>query len=522
MNEATLSGPTTENGMQRSRRSPSLLPNLLVCALLAVTAACESHRGSEVAPASGPTAGEAAPSESWTCAMHPAIRRSEPGLCPICNMNLVRVDPPSDATTTTAGAPDSANETDALVLDPEQEIRAGIQTAPVVRLAVAREVRMVGKVDYDESRVRKISAWVPGRIERVFVDFTGVEVRAGDHLVSLYSPELRVAQEELLQARRAARSIDRSAVSILRESASATADAAREKLRLLGLTDQQVAELEEKGEASDHLTIYAPIGGTVVDKQAFEGMYVETGTTIYQIADLSTLWVRLDAYESDIAWVRFGQRVTFTTTAYPGEIFEGRVAFVEPTLDDRTRTVKLRVNVANDEGKLKPGMFVSATVRAEIIGGGRVLDPDLAGKWIGPMHPEIVRDQPGSCPICGMALVPAEEFAAPATDRGEAPLVIPSSAPLITGDRAVVYVRLPGTDRPTFEGREVILGPRTDRGYVVRSGLREGEEVVVKGNFKIDSALQIEARPSMMRPAGDPSERGRSGSSNGPHQPHDH
>lgn len=522
MNAATLFGPTTENEMQRSRRSPSLLANLLACTLLAVTAACESHRGSEVAPASGPTAREAASSESWTCAMHPAIRRSEPGLCPICNMNLVRVDPPSDATTTTAGAPDSANEADVLVLDPEQEIRAGIQTAPVVRLAVAREVRMVGKVDYDESRVRKISAWVPGRIERAFVDFTGVEVRAGDHLVSLYSPELRVAQEELLQARRAARSIDRSAVSILRESASATADAAREKLRLLGLTDEQVAELEEKGEASDHLTIYAPIGGTVVDKQAFEGMYVETGTMIYQIADLSTLWVRLDAYESDIAWVRFGQRVTFTTTAYPGEIFEGRIAFVEPTLDTRTRTVKLRVNVANDERKLKPGMFVSANVRAQISSGGRVLDPDLAGKWIGPMHPDIVRDEPGPCPICGMPLVPAEEFGEPASGQQQNPLVIPSSAPLITGERAIVYIRLPETERPTFEGREVVLGPRTDKGYVVRSGLLEGEEVVVQGNFKIDSALQIQARPSMMSPAGDPSGPRDPGLVGGPNERHNH
>ena len=517
-----MSEPTTENEMQSKRRAASSLPSLLLCLLLGLTAACENHRGPEAAPAGNPTVGNGAPSETWTCAMHPAIRRSEAGLCPICNMDLVPVGPPNGSTTAPAGTNDSAHESGALVLEPEQERRAGIRTAPVVRLAVAREVRMVGKVDYDESRVRKISAWVPGRIERVFVDFTGVEVRAGDHLVSLYSPELRVAQEEFLQARRAARSIDRGGVSILRQSASATADAAREKLRLLGLTEEQIASLAEKGEARDHLTIYAPIGGTVVDKQAFEGMYVETGTMIYQIADLSTLWVRLDAYESDIAWIRFGQRVTFTTTAYPGETFEGRVAFVEPTLNDRTRTVKLRVNVANEEGKLKPGMFVSATVRAEVVGGGRVLDPDLAGKWIGPMHPEIVRDEPGACPICGMALVAAEEFAEPAAERGEAPLVIPSSAPLITGDRAVVYVRLPGTDRPTFEGREFVLGPRTDRGYVVRSGLREGEDVVVKGNFKIDSALQIEARPSMMRPAGDPSDPDKSDRTGGPHQHHAH
>ncbi|GAF96407.1 unnamed protein product, partial [marine sediment metagenome] len=230
---------------------------------------------------------------------------------------------------------------------------------------------------------------------------------------------------------------------------------------------------------------------------------VETGTKIYTIADLSQVWVQLDAYESDLAWLRYGQQVEFTTETYPGEIFKGRITFINPVLDEDTRTVKVRVNVPNPDQKLKPGMFVRAQVRSQLAAGGQVFDASLIGKWISPMHPEIVKDGPGKCDICGMDLVPAEELGYPIPKRApEAPLVIPSTAPLITGKRAVVYVRLPDREEPTFEGREVLLGQRAGDHYIVRHGLKEGELVVTAGNFKIDSALEIKARPSMMNPEG--------------------
>lgn len=224
---------------------------------------------------------------------------------------------------------------------------------------------------------------------------------------------------------------------------------------------------------------------------------------IYTVADLSQVWVKLDAYESDLSWIRYGQEVQFTTEAYPGEMFTGRISFIDPILDAMTRTVKIRVDVPNPDGKLKPEMFVRAVVQARITEGGRVMDRDLAGKWISPMHPWIVKSEAGTCDVCGMDLVPAESLGYVGPDAPEAPpLVIPETAPLITGKRAVVYVQKPNTDVPTFEGRDVELGSRAGRYYVVKSGLHEGELVVTNGNFKIDSALQIQTKPSMMNPQG--------------------
>ena len=456
--------------------------------LLLAAALVDCGAGGDRAPARrGAADQDLAHADTWTCAMHPQVRLAEPGDCPICGMDLVPV-----------GGPEVTGGSRRLVMTPEAVALANVQTARVERGPVSQEIRMVGKVEYDETRVRTIAAWVPGRIERLYVNFTGVEVKKGDHLGDFYSPELRTAQEELLQARRTAWELRDSSVAVLRDTTNATVEAARQKLRLLGMKRAQIQDVERRGTPSDHVTIFAPIGGTVVEKQAFEGMYVDTGTPIYEIADLSKVWVRLDAYESDMARVRYRQDVTFTTEAYPGETFHGRVAFIEPTLNPTTRTVKIRVNVDNPGGRLKPGMFVRATIEAGLAHGGRVMDPALAGKWIGPMHPEIVRDGPGPCPVCGMALVPAEDFGYVAPADEARPLLIPATAPLVTGKRAVVYVRVPDPERPTFEGREIVLGPRTGDRYVVRSGLREGEEVVVKGSFKIDSALQIQARPSMM------------------------
>jgi len=427
----------------------------------------------------------------WTCSMHPQIDEDGPGKCPICFMDLIPV----------------TSDTSAEAVSPRQFTTSAaakalmdIQTSPVEKRFVAAAIRMVGKVTYDETRLAYITAWAPGRADRLYVDYTGVTVRKGDHMVYLYSPEILTAQEELRRAARAVEGLKSDSPAVVRRSAEATLDAARRKLRLWGLTDAQIERAEQSGAVSDHITVYAPMGGTVVHKNAQQGMYLETGTRIYTIADLSRVWVKLDAYESDVPWLRYGQKVAFTTEAYPGETFHGWIAFIDPVVDERTRTVKVRVNVPNPEGKLKPEMFVRGVVRAQVATGGRVMAPDLAGKWVSPMHPEIVKDEPGTCDVCGMPLVRAESLGyLPITaDEAAMPLVIPATAPLITGARAIVYVEVPGTERPTFEGREVALGPRAGDYYLVRGGLQEGERVVTNGNFKIDSALQILARPSMM------------------------
>lgn len=428
----------------------------------------------------------------YYCSMHPHIRKPGPGTCDICAMDLIPAHEEG------AGGKLGPRE---LRLSEAAQSLAEIRTSPVERRFVEAEVRMVGKIEYDETRLKHITAWVGGRLDRLYADYTGMTVKKGDHMVLLYSPEILAAQEELLQAIKAARELGRSGSESVRRTALATVDASREKLRLWGLTSEQVAQIERRQKPADHITIHAPIGGIVVGKHVAEGMYVKTGTRIYAIADLTQLWVKLDAYESDLPFVKLRQEVEFTTESRPGEVFKGVVAFIDPVLDAKTRTVKVRVNVPNRSGKLKPGMFVRATLRAKVAKGGRVRGPDLSGNWICPMHVEIVKDAADKCDLCGMPLEPAENLGYVPAGEAEPPLVIPATAPLTTGKRAIVYVAVPGR-KGVFAGREIVLGPRAGDHYIVNEGLAERELVVTNGAFKIDADLQIKAKPSMMSPGG--------------------
>ena len=440
--------------------------------------------------------------QMYTCSMHPSVRLPDPkAKCPICFMDLIPVT-----------ADEGEGNELRVTMSEAAAALSRIETAPVGRFFPTAEVRLYGKVTYDETSVARLTAYFPGRIERLFVNYVGVPVSAGDHMAEVYSPELLAAFEELRQVADAAGST-RSGSELLRSATRDTLTAAREKLRLFGLTAEQIESIEEGRFDSDRLPIYAPMGGVVTNLAVREGDYVQTGAPIATVANLSRLWLDMQAYESQLPLLRWGQPVTFTVEAHPGEVFEGRISFIEPLVGAQTRTAAVRVAVENKERRLKPGMFASAVVRTRVAHDGAVVNDELAGRWISPMHPTVVRDGPGQCDICGMDLVTAESLGVVGDPSSvEEPLVIPRSAVLFTGTRSVVYVEVPETERPTYEGRAVVLGPRAGDFYIVREGLNRGERVVVNGAFRIDSAMQIAAKPSMMTPGG--------GSGGDPHAGH--
>ncbi|HXG08483.1 MAG TPA: efflux RND transporter periplasmic adaptor subunit [Gemmataceae bacterium] len=421
----------------------------------------------------------------WTCSMHPQIRQPQPGRCPICGMELVPVG-------------QLAQEQARLA---EQ---AGIATEEIKYRELFKEIRTVGKLDYAERRIAYITARIAGRIERVYADFPGIQVKKGDHLVDIYSPELLVTVQNLLDA--------------VQRGNQDLAEMSRDRLRFWGILPEQIRAIEKTGRWKPLLTIHAPIGGTVIEKAVREGQYVKEGDMLYRIADLDPLWLYLDIYEYDLAWVRYGQSVEVTIEAYPGETFRGTVVFIDPFLNDQTRTVKVRVNLPNPQGKLKPALYASAVLRVRLQADGTPEPTGLEGKYLCPMHPEIVRDQPGRCPLCEMPLEripdtrpPSHTHTPPHTSHGGEPakvLAVPVSAVLDTGRRKIAYRQTP---EGNYELVELQVGPRAEGkndagktvGYFpVRAGLKAGDRVVVRGGFLLDSQAQIEGRPSLLYPEG--------------------
>ena len=366
--------------------------------------------------------------EVWTCAMHPQIRQDGPGNCPICGMELIPV----------------ASGGEAVGLDEIQMTEAAmkiadVQTVSVQKAVPTKEIYLPGKVKADERRIAAVTARFPGRIERLYVNFTGEEVRRGERLASIYSPELIQAQKELLEAVR------------FKETNPSFYEASVNKLKLWNLTDAQIQDILATGEIQYNFDIYATQSGTVVSKNVNEGDYVNEGQSLFEVANLEEVWVQFDAYENDLPWIEVGDEVSFTVPSKPGEVFTSEVTFIDPVIDPKTRVASVRTEVKNPEGELKPQMFAEGVLESRL-------------------------------------------------DEVENALVVPKTSVLWTGKRSVVYVKDPKFKQPTFEYREVILGPEAGDLYVVAEGLKAGEEVVANGVFKIDAAAQLEGKRSMMNP----------------------
>lgn len=380
---------------------------------------------------------------AWTCSMHPQIRQPEPGLCPLCGMDLVP-----------AGSGEGSADPTRVTMSERAMALARVRTAEVRRQHTeGAGARLLGRVEVDERTLTTVTAWIAGRIDRLHVTVTGQRVRRGQVIATLFSPEVYAAHQELLVARRQVERLA-GASELARTGAEAAREAARQRLVLLGVPEAEVERMERASAPTRQVAIRSPFGGTVMERLATEGAYVETGAPLYRVANLDRLWMQLEAYESDLARLDVGQRVELRVEARPGEVYEGRVAFIDPVVDRERRTARVRVEVSSVDGRLRPGMFAEATLQA--------LEPGEAAS---------------------------------------APLVVPASAPLFTGRRSIVYVQVPDAERPTYEARVVRLGPRVGDHYPVVAGLSEGERVVIHGAFAIDADLQIRGGLSMM--AGD-------------------
>jgi membrane fusion protein, copper/silver efflux system len=476
-------------------------------------------------PGGSPAANSSAESKesrptNWTCSMHPQVRLDGPGNCPICEMPLI----PAGA------APGGGDGVPMLTLSAHAVAMASVETTPVTRRELVNEIRAVGKIQYNESSLATITARVDGYAERLFVNFTGIDIKAGDHLAEVYSPELLVAQQELLIALRGG-------------GAGLSVEPSRIKLRRWGLTDQQIDELVNSKKITDRITLYSPIDGTVIEKMVVENSSFKAGDALYRIANLDTVWAYVDIYEFDLAWVRYGQLVELAAEAYPGQLFRGMVTFVQPIVNEATRTVRVPVHIENKDHALKPGMYVSAIVKATLGRDGRAAATGVEGKFSCPMHPQVLVDDAGACPLCGMPLeqipksgaeavveVPpaalqARYFCPMKCERektyeqpGNCPvcnmklnevaaaesqpgtlLAIPVMAVLDSGTRRIVYVEKGGG---TFEPREVTVGPRSGEFFPILEGLEEGERVVARGGFLIDSQFQVTGHSSLFYPGG--------------------
>lgn len=369
---------------------------------------------------------EEAKNEVWTCSMHPNIRMEEPGKCPICAMDLIPLS------TMSSGGSDEM----AIHFTKEAAQLANVQTSVVSSQNPEKELRLYGKVQADERLLQNQVAHISGRVEKLLVNFTGEPVRKGQKLAMIYSPELVTAQQELLEAAKT------------KQSQPEIYEAAKEKLSQWKLSEAQISAIENSHNIQSNIDIEATTSGIVTARRINMGDYVSAGSTLYEVSDLSRVWVLFDAYESDLPFLKQGDKISFTIQALPGNTFNGTIRFIDPVIDPVNRVAKVRVEIGNPGGRLKPEMFATGIVKSNLA--------EYKGK-----------------------------------------LVIPASAVLWTGKRSIVYVKQPG-DEPIFHLREVELGPKLGESFVVLDGLADGEEIATQGAFSIDAAAQLEGKPSMM------------------------
>jgi Cu(I)/Ag(I) efflux system membrane fusion protein len=367
----------------------------------------------------------------WTCSMHPQIRMDKPGKCPICAMDLIPVDETGSGVKTTS--PDEIQMTE------EAMKIADVQTLRVLKDYPFNKTYLLGKVTADERNIAELTGRFGGRIEKLYVNFTGQHVTKGEPLATIYSPVLVTAQKELLEA------------AGYKESNPELYRTTKNKLMLWDLSEEQVSRIEQSGEIRYNFDVLSPLLGTVTIRHVSPGDYIREGSPLFQVIDLSHVWVMFEAYETDLPWISLNDRVDFSVKSLPGKTFNGKVKFIDPLIDPKTRVAQVRVELDNPGGQLKPGMFTSGVF------------------------------------ISGKAL-----------DKKE--LLIPKTAVLWTGKRAVVYLKVPGRDRPSFMYREILLGPEAGEYWVVAEGLEEGEEIAVNGVFRIDASAQLAGKPSMMNP----------------------
>ncbi|HXQ20473.1 MAG TPA: efflux RND transporter periplasmic adaptor subunit [Candidatus Acidoferrales bacterium] len=367
----------------------------------------------------------------WYDPMHPQYRSDKPGTAPDCGMDLVPKYADTDAATADVPA-------DAVRISPLKQQLTGIRTAPVVRRTLIKDIRTVGIVQPDERRIRKIHAKFPGWVDKLFVGFTGQPVQAGDPTIAIYSPELVSTQTEYLLAWRGEQQLQGSPFPEAARNAQTLLDATRRRLLLWDITPQQIRQLEESGKPQTAVTLHSPASGYVTVKGVYQGLYVTPEMELYTVTDLSRVWVMIDVYEYEMPFVRAGTPVNLTLRSQPGQTMTGTVAYVDPYLDNQSRTNKVRVEVDNADLRLKPQMYASAEIHA-------VLDDRLA---------------------------------------------VPKDAVLDSGTKQVVFV---AAGDGYFQPRDVRLGQRAEDYVEVLDGVKEGEQVVVAANFMVDSESQLKA-----------------------------
>ena len=337
-----------------------------------------------------------------------------------------------------SGTPAMAQEQAAptITLSPEKRQLIGVRTAPAELRTLDKRLRTLGRVEVDETRLAFVNTKVAGWVKKLFVDYTGKEVKKGQRLLSLYSPDLVTAQEEYLLALRS-RTTTSGGIAEIDASQQSLIDSAKRRLLLWDISEEQIAALEKTGKPDTEMTMNAPLSGIVLEKMVFDGAFITPGMNLYKIADLSTVWIIADVYEYEVPSVKVGQQVTVTLPYSSGETLHATVAFINPVLDPMTRTVKVRIAVKNHGLVLKPDMFTNVEIMVV----------------------------------------------------SKARLVIPREAVLDSGTRQIVYVeKEPGV----YEMRTVTLGARGDREVEVLKGIKKGERVVTSGNFLIDSESQLQ------------------------------